>query len=174
MKVAWKSWLLLSLLALVCIGCHGEVKTGAKETPILTVDLKPGGDKTKDAAATGENAPAASEEKPGVLQRIGSFLGSKADEKIAAKGETKSADVEKPDDKTAKIEQPEDKEKEAAAPTVAKSDDPPDAQKGKTGDVTKRFKIHQTMTSLPLFGHTEVALGDSSFEGANELQIQKF
>jgi len=30
------------------------------------------------------------------------------------------------------------------------------------------------MTSLPLFGHTEAALGDFSFEGGNYLQMKKF
>ena len=29
------------------------------------------------------------------------------------------------------------------------------------------------MTSLPLFGHTEAALGDFTFDRANELQIEK-
>jgi len=30
------------------------------------------------------------------------------------------------------------------------------------------------MTFLPLFGHIEATLGESSFEGSNELQIQNF
>jgi len=35
-------------------------------------------------------------------------------------------------------------------------------------------KNYQKMTSLPLFGHTEVALGDFTFDGENDLQMQKF
>ena len=30
------------------------------------------------------------------------------------------------------------------------------------------------MTFLPLFGHTEAVLGESSYEGSNELQMQIF
>ena len=30
------------------------------------------------------------------------------------------------------------------------------------------------MTSLPLFGHTKAALGDSTFEGENDLQMKIF
>jgi len=30
-----------------------------------------------------------------------------------------------------------------------------------------------TMTSLPIFGHTEAALGDLTFEGENDLQMKK-
>ena len=30
------------------------------------------------------------------------------------------------------------------------------------------------MTFLPLFGHIEATLGELSFEGSNELQMQKF
>jgi len=39
---------------------------------------------------------------------------------------------------------------------------------------TKRSKNYQKMTSLPLSGHTKVALGDSIFEGSNDLQMKKF
>ena len=30
------------------------------------------------------------------------------------------------------------------------------------------------MTFLPLFGHTEAVLGESTFEGSNKLQMKKF
>ena len=40
--------------------------------------------------------------------------------------------------------------------------------------VTQRSTNHQKMTSLPLFGRTEVALGDSTIACANDLQMQKF
>jgi len=35
----------------------------------------------------------------------------------------------------------------------------------------KGQKTTLKMTFLPLFGHTEAALGDSNFEGSNELQM---
>ena len=36
----------------------------------------------------------------------------------------------------------------------------------------KGQKNYQTMTSLPLFGHREAALGDFTFEGAHDLQMK--
>jgi len=36
-----------------------------------------------------------------------------------------------------------------------------------------KVKKQSKNTSLPLFGHTEAVLGDSTFERANDLQIQK-